>query len=88
MCSAPYRPVDSPRRIAPNRGVAGLGSGGRASALGIEIGIAIVGGLVAGYWADGRFGTSPWLTLGGFGFGCLVAGRAIWRAADEASREE
>ncbi len=68
--------------------MAGLGSGGRASALGIEIGVAIVGGLVAGYWADGRFGTSPWLTLAGFGFGTLVAGRCIWRAAVEASKED
>jgi F0F1-type ATP synthase assembly protein I len=29
--------------------------------------ILIAGGI--GYWADGRFGTSPWLLLAGFGVG-------------------
>ena len=34
--------------------------------------ILIAGGI--GYWADGRFGTSPWLLLLGFviGFGSFV----------------
>lgn len=33
--------------------------------LGTMFAAALLLGLGAGYWADGRFGTSPWLTLTG-----------------------
>ncbi len=35
----------------------------RYSSLGLEMGAAIVIGLLIGLWLDRRFGTSPWLTI-------------------------
>ena len=41
---------------------------------------------LGGWWMDGRFGTSPWLTLLGLAFGLAVAVRAVLRAIQEVSR--
>lgn len=65
-----------------------LGAGGRASAMGIEIAVAVIGCLLAGWWADGKLGTAPWLTLLGIFLGTVVAGRVVWRAAKEAAAED
>jgi F0F1-type ATP synthase assembly protein I len=34
-----------------------------ASAIGIEMVLAVVVGYLLGHWLDGRFGTGPWLTV-------------------------
>ena len=52
---------DEKERSARSQGAAYQG------ALEAVFAILIAGGI--GYWADGRFGTSPWLLLLGFGIG-------------------
>lgn len=49
------------------------------SALGIEMGLAIVVGYFAGRWLDGRFDTGPYLSYLGFAFGIGAAAKAIIR---------
>jgi F0F1-type ATP synthase assembly protein I len=68
---------------------------GRASAVGWELAISIVGGLLVGWWVDERRGSSPLWTLVGLGFGTFTGFYALFRtaqqmqrdAADEASRD-
>ena len=45
---------------------------GSLSTLGLEVALSIVLPLVAGTWADGRWGTTPWLALTGFGLGWVL----------------
>jgi len=49
----------------------------RASAVGIEMAIGVVLGLLAGQWADEKLGTDPWLTLLGLVLGAGVGFRAL-----------
>jgi F0F1-type ATP synthase assembly protein I len=42
-----------------------------AAGAGLQFGAAIVVFALAGNWADGRFGTKPWLLLVGVGLGFL-----------------
>jgi ATP synthase protein I len=51
--------------------------------LGLEIVLSVVIGFFGGHWLDGRLGTTPWLTLLGFFFGCGAAGKAIHRTWKE-----
>ncbi|NJK88757.1 MAG: AtpZ/AtpI family protein, partial [Myxococcales bacterium] len=53
----------------------------RASAVGIEVAIAIVGCLLIGGWLDEKLGTDPWLALVGILLGSGVAIRAVIVAA-------
>lgn len=62
----------------------GLGSSGT---VGLEIVVAIVLGLLAGRWADGRFHTAPYLTIAGFALGLVTAIKAVWRAWRDMQRE-
>lgn len=55
----------------------------RAGTIGIEIGVAVVVCMLAGSWADGKLGTSPWLTLLGVVLGTVVGLKAVLRAAKE-----
>lgn len=41
----------------------GVGSAARYIAAGTELAGSVVGGVLLGYWLDGRLGTAPWLTL-------------------------
>ncbi len=50
------------------------------SSLGLEMGAAVVIGLLLGTWLDRRYHTTPWLTLLGLGFGFAAAARSITRA--------
>jgi F0F1-type ATP synthase assembly protein I len=49
--------------------------------LGVEfmVAVALMGGI--GWWADGRFGTKPWLTLVGVGVGFAVGLWIVIRTA-------
>lgn len=58
----------------------GLRSAGRLSSVGIELGLAVTGCLVAGWWLDGRLGTEPWLALGGVILGSVAGFRGLYRA--------
>ena len=61
------------RQVDLYRGYAGVGT------IGLEIALAIGLGLIAGRWADARWGTSPILSLVGLGVGLIVAVRAVLR---------
>jgi hypothetical protein len=67
----------------------GIGSVGT---VGLEVVVAIIVGLLAGRWLDGRFDTAPYLAVVGFFFGVATAVKAIVRAwrdmQREAAREE
>ncbi|MDT8395666.1 MAG: AtpZ/AtpI family protein [bacterium] len=58
------------------------------SSLGLEMGAAVVIGLLFGTWLDGRFGTRPWLTLIFLGFGFAAAIKAVVRALRKGVFEE
>ncbi len=48
--------------------------------IGLELAGAVLLGLAAGYWLDGRLGTRPWLTLGG---GLLGIAGGFYRVSRE-----
>ena len=52
----------------------------KLSTLGLEMGIAVIIGLLVGVWLDKKFGTNPWLTLLFLAFGFAAAGKAVARA--------
>ena len=51
------------------------------SSIGLQLGLSVLLGVGAGYWADGKWGTGPWLTLAGLGFGSVAGFRAVYRAS-------
>ncbi|NUP13987.1 MAG: AtpZ/AtpI family protein [Polyangiaceae bacterium] len=73
-------------RLEMYKGLGGFGT------LGMEIVLSILLGLFAGRWIDGRYGTDPWFTMGGFAFGIALSVHATMRALRsmraEAAREE
>ena len=60
----------------------------KLSSLGLEMGAAVVIGLLVGTWLDGRFGTNPWLTLLFLAFGFAAAAKAVIRALRKGFFEE
>ena len=60
----------------------------KLSSLGLEMGAAVVIGLLAGSWLDRQFDTTPWLTLLFLGFGFAAAGKAVARALRKGIFEE
>ena len=52
----------------------------KLSSLGLEMGIAVIIGLLVGTWLDKKFGTSPWLTMLFLCFGFAAAGKAVVRS--------
>lgn len=60
----------------------------RASAVGIEMAVAIVLGLMGGAWADEKLGTDPWLALVGLLLGSGVGFRALFRVASSSDDGE
>jgi ATP synthase protein I len=80
-----------PEHVVPPR-LAAMKSMGGVGTLGLEVALSIMVGLFGGQWLDGRFDTSPWLTLLGSAFGLTAAVRAILRQMRimkrEAAKEE
>jgi F0F1-type ATP synthase assembly protein I len=64
-----------------------MGNAARISAVGIELGGSIIVCLLAGSWADQRFGTAPYLALVGLLLGTCTGFLALWRAV-KASQED
>jgi len=60
----------------------------KLSSLGLEMGAAVVIGLLIGIWLDGRFGTDPWLMLLFLFFGFVAAGKGVIRAIRKGVFEE
>ena len=56
---------------------------GSFGTVGLEIALSILLGTYAGYWGDGKLGTSPALVILGFGFGCAAAIKVVLRAYRE-----
>jgi F0F1-type ATP synthase assembly protein I len=57
------------------------------SYVGIFFGVAIVLGYAAGRWADRRFHTDPYLTIGGILIGVASSFRELYRVSKQAIRE-
>ncbi len=51
----------------------------RLSNLGLEMGIAVLGGLWLGNKLDNRWDTAPWLLLTGIALGMAIAMYSAWR---------
>jgi ATP synthase protein I len=60
----------------------------KLSSLGLEMGAAVVIGLLIGIFLDRHFNTEPWLTLIFLGFGFFAAIRALMRALKSGIFEE
>ena len=52
----------------------------KMSSLGLEMGVAVIVGLLFGSWLDGQFDTRPWLTMLFLAFGFAAAIKAVVRA--------
>ena len=59
-----------------------------ASSVGLELGISVLIGVLGGLWADGRWGTTPWLMLAGLVVGLVAGFRAVLRAVRRADRAD
>ena len=59
----------------------------RYSGIGLELAGILAGLALAGYWIDGRFGTSPWGILGGVVLGLVGGLYNLVRESLDASRE-
>lgn len=57
-----------------------LGSAGRLSSVGLELGLSIIGCLVLGWYLDKRLDTDPWLALLGLLIGSFAGFRALFRS--------
>ena len=58
------------------------------STLGLEMGAAVVIGLLIGVYIDRHFQSEPWFTLIFLGFGFAAAGRAVARVIRAGALEE
>jgi len=56
-------------------------------AVGIEVGISTVVGMLGGRWLDGKLGTEPILTIVGLLLGVFAGFRSLVRVARKATRE-
>jgi len=65
---------------------------GQYGTVGLEMVLSVLFGLFIGIKLDGWLGTSPWLAVVWFGFGCAAAGKSVHRAwkgmQADAKREE
>jgi len=58
-----------------------------ASSVGLELGIAVILGLLFGRWLDGKAGTDPWLTLLFVVLGFVAGMKGVMRAVRVADRD-
>jgi ATP synthase protein I len=58
-----------------------------ASSVGLELGISVIIGLLAGYYLDQRLGTTPWLMLVLLVLGLVAGFRGVLRAVAREDRK-
>jgi ATP synthase protein I len=56
------------------------------SSVGLEMGIAVIIGVLLGRWLDGKVGTSPWMLLLFTGLGMAAGMKGVFRAVREADK--
>ena len=56
-----------------------LNAASRLSSVGIELSVAVIGGLLLGWWLDEQFETTPTLSLCGIIFGSVVGFWGLYR---------
>jgi ATP synthase protein I len=56
---------------------------GRLSTIGIEIALSVVVGALSGRWLDGKFDTTPYLTVTGIILGVVAGFRSLYRTTRE-----
>ena len=78
------RPAIDPAARASKCMYQGLSS----SSVGLELGLAVLLGVLFGMWLDRRLGTEPWLMLVGLGLGLVAGFRNVMRAVARAERDE
>lgn len=76
------RPVIDPAARQGKRAFESLS----ASSVGLELGISVILGLLAGYGLDGHFGTGPWLMLLFLALGLVAGFRGVLRAVARMDR--
>jgi F0F1-type ATP synthase assembly protein I len=59
----------------------------KTSAVGLEVGLSVVVGALAGYFFDQHFGTRPYGLLIGFLIGAVAAGLRLYRFAQQYLKE-
>lgn len=70
------------------QGRSGLGAAGPFVHLGLQLGITIALFTLLGHWLDGRYGTGPWVTVGGAAFGMTAGLYNFIRAAIRQEQQE
>jgi ATP synthase protein I len=60
---------------------------GQLSTIGLSFVFALVIGFAAGYWVDGKLGTSPWLTFVGFFLGLAAGVLNVYRVMQLADKD-
>ena len=70
------------------RGGKQLKTYGSLGAVGIELSISTVLGLLAGQWVDGKLGTDPWFLILGLLIGVASGFRSLIREARKASKRD
>jgi F0F1-type ATP synthase assembly protein I len=61
---------------------------GRLSAVGIEVVISTVLGLLAGIWLDEKLNTAPYLKIVGLILGTIAGFKSVYQTARRAARRE
>ncbi|MBM4291810.1 MAG: AtpZ/AtpI family protein [Deltaproteobacteria bacterium] len=61
-------------------------AGARYASVGLEFGLSVVIGYLAGAWLEGRYGFAPWGSLGGVVLGFAAAVRSLLRLAAHEER--
>jgi len=64
-----------------------LKESGRFAAVGLEMGLAVIIGILVGRWLDSKFGTEPWLFRVGLFAGLGAAAKAVYDVWARARRE-
>jgi F0F1-type ATP synthase assembly protein I len=59
----------------------------RVGAIGIELALSTVIGILGGRWLDSKLSTAPWLTILGLILGVVAGFRSLIRAARQNARE-